>query len=293
MISILIPVYNYNIENLITKLNFQLSKANIEYEIICIDDASEKYLNEINFIIPNFRLIELKTNVGRSKIRNILVKESKFEWLLFLDTDVLPENKNFIINYIDFIKKNSNRVCCGGIVYQRNKPESSKLLRWVYGKKREEIQVSKRTLNPYEKFSGANILINKSIFENCSFNENISKYGYEDLLFAEDLKKNKISISHIYNPVCHFGLDNNLIFLEKTKQALENLNFLRNNDLLTGKSIKILKIFNIIKAIKLNRLLVRIFINFHKSFEYNLKSNKPNLIVFDTYKLLYFCYLNK
>ncbi len=295
MISILIPVYNYNISNLITELNFQLSTVNIKYEIICVDDASEKYLNENreNSNMPNFTFISLKTNIGRSKIRNLLVKESKFDWLLFLDADVLPESKNFINNYIDFIRKNSIRVCCGGIVYQKNKPESNKLLRWVYGKNREEIDFNTRNSNLYRYFFAANILIHKSIFHKIIFNETIIKYGYEDVLFAHELGYFGIAVIHINNPIIHMGIEENEVFLNKTKEALVNLYYLNSENIIRSDSIRILKFFNKLKPLKLHLLLSFFYSHFYKILEYNLKSRKPSVLIFDIYKLSYFCFLNR
>jgi len=46
MISVLIPVYNYKVQPLIEVIHAQLSQIIIDFEIICIDDASNKYLEE-------------------------------------------------------------------------------------------------------------------------------------------------------------------------------------------------------------------------------------------------------
>ena len=46
MISILIPLYNYDATALVTLLVSQLSVENIDFEIICIDDASPNYYLE-------------------------------------------------------------------------------------------------------------------------------------------------------------------------------------------------------------------------------------------------------
>jgi len=294
MISVLIPVYNYNIKPLVENLTFQLNKVNIRFEIVCIDDASKRYISENECIksVSSVRLINLEKNIGRSKIRNLLAEKSTFDWLLFLDADVLPKSENFILNYINCIQSNRASVYCGGVVYEKTKPTPEKVLRWIYGRKREEIATSKRSINAYNNFFGANFLINKAVFESCSFNNSITKYGYEDVLFAEDLKTKKIGVAHIDNPVFHLGMEDNLVFLEKTKQALENLNTLCEQNLLKGDSIKILKTFQIVKAYKLNWLFRIFYIKFHKLFEYNLKSNKPNLFLFDFYKLTYFCFIN-
>ncbi|WP_372746268.1 glycosyltransferase family 2 protein [Lutibacter sp.] len=293
MISILIPVYNYKIKILIDVLNKQLINTKIKYEIICLDDCSNLFTveNECVGSILNVRLIKLECNIGRSKIRNLLVEKAKYEWLLFLDADVLPETNNFIFNYIKCIQFNKGSVYCGGIIYEKTRPISENYLRWFYGKSREEISQSKRSKKPYKSFLGANFLINKSVFESARFNDELYKYGYEDVLFAEDLKKNNIIIVHIENPVFHLGLEDNAVFIEKTKQAIENLYKLNTQHLLTEDSIKILKVFQKLKTYKLTWFFRNLYIFFHKKFEFNLKSKKPNMFVFDMYKLSYLCFI--
>ena len=51
MISILIPLYNYDATALVTLLVSQLSVENIDFEIICIDDASANYYLENDKLI--------------------------------------------------------------------------------------------------------------------------------------------------------------------------------------------------------------------------------------------------
>ena len=40
MISILIPTYNYTIYSLVSTIQKQIEQTGIDYEIICLDDAS-------------------------------------------------------------------------------------------------------------------------------------------------------------------------------------------------------------------------------------------------------------
>jgi len=204
----------------------------------------------------------------------------------------LPESENFIFNYIKCIQSNRASVYCGGIIYEKTKPVPEKLLRWIYGKKREEIVTSKRSINPYKNFFGANFLVNKSVFERCGFNVTIMKYGYEDVLFAEDLKTNIISVAHINNPVFHLGIENNSIFLEKTKKGVNNLFYLSSNNILIGDNLKLLKVFKKLKINKLNWLFAIGFQMFNKLLKLNLLSNNPSLFILDIYKLGYLCYID-
>jgi len=293
MISVLIPIFNYDVTALVASLISQLALSNIDYEIICIDDASTNYCleNDNLKLYNNTVLYKLSVNIGRSKIRNLLAEKAKYNWLLFLDADVFPKVKNFIKTYLKHINSNSGKVFCGGIIYQKEKPQKNKTLRWVYGKNREEVDAQVRQRNPYRYFFGANILMHKSVFDTCKFNEMIVKYGYEDILFVEDLKTNAIDISHLNNLVYHLGIENNILFLSKTKQALENLYSLNTLKILSGRDVKILQTYGLVKKYKLNRVLSLVYTLFNKIIEINLKSSVPSLVLFDLYKLTYFCYL--
>ena len=86
MISICIPVYNYSVLELARNLADEANKLRVPIEILIMDDASSieyRSKNEKLNEIENVRYIQLKENVGRSKIRNLLAAEAKYTYLLF------------------------------------------------------------------------------------------------------------------------------------------------------------------------------------------------------------------
>ena len=108
MISILIPCYDYNAYPLVSKLEKQALILNINFEIICIDDASFSSKNETNQkinLLTNSRFIESKKNLGRIKNRLLLAENSQYNWLLFIDVDTDPIGESFLKNYITYIDK--------------------------------------------------------------------------------------------------------------------------------------------------------------------------------------------
>ena len=104
MLSILIPVYNYNITKLVKALHQQCEKAGIVYEILCFDDGSVESFKTENQVVQELANVfykELSQNFGRSKIRNELGKAAKYEYLLFMDCDSKVVSENYINNYIE------------------------------------------------------------------------------------------------------------------------------------------------------------------------------------------------
>lgn len=223
MLSILIPTYNYNILDLVSTLKQQADDLNIIYEIITIDDASFSELNTCNQNINNFEnctFESLTKNIGRSAIRNLLANRASFEWLLFLDADVFPKSKSFLQNYIQSFTNNTS-IILGGIVYKQG--DDSEKLRWKIGKKGEEQTIKIRQSSPNKFFFTGNFAIKKSTLLTFSFDETIKTYGYEDTLLAKQLLAHQYNFTHIDNAVYHLGIDDNIYFITKTKQAIENI----------------------------------------------------------------------
>jgi len=136
-----------------------------------------------------------------------------------------------------------------------------------------------------------NILIQKKLFLSNKFDESITKYGYEDLVFMSDLKKKGIVVKNIDNPSFHLGLETSQQFLDKTKTALENLKIITETSILDPLESKILRTYILLKRFYLNSFISFVFKKMERKMEGNLLSEKPSLVVFDLYKLGYYCSL--
>lgn len=293
MLSILVPVYNYNVFPLIETLCNQASQLNIVFEIICLDDTSEILSNENKNInqLKNSSFSILEKNIGRSSIRNLLAEKATYENLLFLDADTIPVHENFLSNYILQIN-NSEKIVYGGILYQNNKPSKDKLLRWVYGNKREALSSFDRNKNPYISFLTLNFLITKSVFSKISFNEEIPNLRHEDTLFSYELMQNKIEVLHMDNTVYHLGLENSEIFIQKSEESVVGLKNLIDSNLISLDYVKLSHYFQVLKKYHLQNLASFIFKIFKPLVRKQLLSKKPSLFLFDLYRLGYYCSLN-
>lgn len=293
MLSILIPIYNYNAYPLVLELHKQCLESNIDFEILCQDDASNEFLFENQKInsLKNCVYTTLKKNIGRSAIRNLLAKKALFENLLFLDADTIPTHFNFIHNYILQINE-VEKIVYGGIQYQNEKPNKTQLLRWVYGNSREVLSVEKRNKNPYLSFLTLNFLIKKDIFSKVFFNENIPNLRHEDTLFSYELKQNKIKIIHIENSVYHLGIENSTAFLKKSEESVVGLKNLIDQNLISAEYVKLSHYYQMIKKNNLNQIIALFFRIVKPLFSKQLLSQKPSLFIFDLYRLGYFCKIN-
>lgn len=292
MLSILIPVYNYDVLPLVSELVKQCNSCGIIFEIICLDDASQRFILEnqrIN-LFENASYSVLEKNIGRSAIRNLLAEKAIYENLLLLDADVIPVDSQFVSNYVTAIKE-QKKLVFGGQLYKSEKPAKELLLRWIYGRKRESPNLSERTKKASDFALVSNLLIKKEILIRFPFDQTLRKYGYEDLLFFTVLKSNGIYISHIENPIFHLNFEKSMVFLSNTKSALENLSFLHSSLQISKHQSKVIAAFEFLKKLKLISLFHFIFRKSEPKIERNLLSEKPSLFLFDIYKLGYYCSL--
>ena len=297
MLSVLIPVYNYDVRDLVEEVHRQAAKENIDFEIMVDDDASDQQFREINrqlVTLPYVNYVEENINLGRSKIRNKLAQEAKYTKLLYMDCDSGIVNKNFIKNYIRVA--DSSQVIYGGrLYYEQGKITPNYRLHWLYGIKREQSTARNRRVEPNRSFQTNNFLIDKELLLNIEFNEKITGYGHEDTLFGFELKKRDISITHIDNPVAHLGLEPSEEFLRKTREGIKNLKRImriNGNEKKLVNDITILSYYKKIERFGLDRPVEFFYKRYEHLLRKNLLSSKPNLLVFDLYKLGYLCSIN-
>ncbi len=289
MLSICIPIYNFNVTSLIDKLSQQIKKADVLCEIILIDDCSAEEFKKINENVCRKEIyIQLDKNISRSKVRNLFLKYAKYDYLLFFDCDTFIISDDFVAKYISAICRNENDVICGGVIYDSYPPERSKRLRWKYGIKKESKPLNIRVLSPNKSFMTSNFIINRRIFEQTKFDERITEYGHEDTLFGFMLKKNGINVKHIDNPVLHGDIDYNTGYLRKTEKGILNLIHILSYvdyDHQFIQDVSILKSYNNLSSKKLTGIINILFICFKPLLKFMFIKGYVNLMLFDFYKL--------
>ena len=289
MLSILITIYNYNILPLVEDIHQQCHDLGITFEILTQDDASSSIHNleneKIN-LLSNCCYVSLKKNVGYRENKNILVSQSKYENLLILDGDCILPFPNFIKNYVEQIS--NYEVVYGGRIHAEKAPSKQQLLRWKYGKFMEDRTVDQRNKNVYRATLFNNTLIKKSVFNQIKFDSSFKKYGNDDTLFSFELQKLNTKIKHIHNPVQHDDIDLNAVYVEKTKNSLDNLYQLYQKKLITKDYSKMVNLVSRLHSFKITYLLAIFYTFFGKLLENQLKGNNSSLFVFNVFRLSYF-----
>lgn len=297
VISICIPIYNFDVTDLVRELHTQALKLDISFQILLMDDASDAEFRIVNNqleALNNVKYIQLTTNVGRACIRNKLAETALYSYLIFMDCDSKVKYHDYIARYLPLCQ--SGIVCSGGREYLDKPNCEAYILHWKAGVIKETFSVKERQFNPNKSFLTCNFLIDKHIFKLVKFDERLKDYGNEDTLFGYELTKNNIIVRHIDNPLYHIGLETSDIYLNKIEKAIQNLckiDDLLNQDSLFIQSVTLIQTCNSLKKWHLLSLILFPFRFLKKPIRKNLLGKHPNINILDYYKLCYFCTLSR
>lgn len=288
LLSVCIPVYNFDVRGLVSDLKKEISVNGVDAEIILIDDASDESFKNTHQILQNEvkNFIFLEKNIGRSRIRNLFQKYASGKYLLFLDCDGKITEPDFLKNYTDFIQKHPETdVMYGGRIVSASAPDDEHYLRWKFSVKRENLPLEFRLNKPYLSFQTNNFVIKKDIFEKVDFNPAFQKYGYEDLLFAMDLKSEHIKIDHMSNPIFNNDLESNSVYLGKVEESIESLAAMLKDKNLAAKlsEVKLVRLYTKLPFKALFGLILNGFTL--KELEKKLSKRGVSLRYLDIYKL--------
>lgn len=214
MFSVIIPLYNkeFSIKNTIQSV---LNQTFQEFEIVVVNDGSTDNSIKVVEQFDDFRIrIINKQNGGVSSARNLGIKHSNYQWILFLDADDQIYN-----NCLETYKRICEKYSFAELITTNFDLLSG-------NKKRDFCKLKHEGLikKPYSDFWKRNIfprtgntLINKLILDKTKlFNTQISKY--EDLDFILRL----LDISNvIYTPIKTFCYDTSYSSLSFSNNSIK------------------------------------------------------------------------
>lgn len=183
-------------------------------EILLVDDGSNDLTPKLLDIYSKrhnfFHYIISNENNGISKTRNMLVKNAKGKYIIFLDSDVFI-TENLIKNHLEILTKNEKVICQSNLILSSkidNQPKANFL-----------------TDNSKAFFDTANVSLEKRYLVKAGyFDENFSAYGWEDLEMGLRLKqqglkqiKNKNIYAYHYQPAPELNKIDSYIQKEKDR----------------------------------------------------------------------------
>ena len=301
-LSILLPSYNNVCVSLVQVLQRQADALRgkldkpFRYEIIVADDCStDAACIDANRVIGDMlhcRYLRMEQNVGRAQIRNVLISESRGDYVLLIDSDLFLCDDNYLYKYATStadVVYGGTRIGGEGLAMVDNEANTENLkgnLRYIYEKKAEPShRATSRQLRPNQEISVCNLYARRDIMEAHPFDSRFKAYGYEDVLFGKRLAESGIEVTHIDNAVLINEFESNSVFVKKTEEAI--LTLCRFEQDLEGYSNLKTKVTTLGRYIPLSlfRLWHRIMKNKEKR---NLTGSKPSLLLFKLYKLGFF-----
>jgi glycosyltransferase involved in cell wall biosynthesis len=210
-LSILVPTHKDNPTALIESLAAQ--KTSQAVELVVYNDGSNDptLAAEIKLVLRQLdlpiRYVENIENKGRSFARNHLLSEARSDWVLLLDSDMLPDDENFLDTYIEQANASIDPKLIVGGFSLKQAPELPEyaLHRWQ-AEKSECIPANIRNSHPGRYVFTSNVLAHKELFEHIPFDEEFRGWGWEDLDWGMRIAKS-YPILHIDNTASHMGLD--------------------------------------------------------------------------------------
>ncbi len=291
MISVCIPVYNFNVICLAKELSRQLAVNPVSAEILFLDDGSNEAFRAVNQEIKNLPGVKYyeQNNVGRSGTRNKLAELAQGENLIFIDADCyVPDD--YLIRYSE--QKNPGAVVVGGIDYPPKPFDKMQHLRWKVGVKREMRNPGQRQKHAYKSFLSSNFMISAELYKRQQFNQQLEGYGHEDTLYGMALYAANIPIIHIYNPVIHNGIDRADVYLEKLNESVKNLARIIEMNI-DANSIKLIRHFKIVRRLRLSKLSACVFKRIKPSLHNYFLKGGNSLFLLDIYKIGLLCCMDK
>ena len=300
-VSVIVPVYNvedYLIECLTSIINQTLK----EIEIICIDDCGTD--NSINILKEyakkddRIRIISHKENKGLGPARNTGIKESKGEYISFIDSDdyisrdYLENLYNTIIKYdTDIVSTiNIKRVVGEAIsLYSININKYLSIFQKIFNKNHFEgisnanIKDEKENTKNYPFVVAWNKLYKRSfLLDNDLFFMDIKK-GSEDEDFYQRLLLNSPSISYNHKSIYYYRERNYSL----TEKYCSDPNFIINNISLMQNSINYCKEKT---PDLLNDLYIRIYELMISKFHQNIYQEDNYIHIHNFFKQIFIDY---
>lgn len=230
ILSIVSPTFRYDPSLLLEKLRLELenNKGISDIELIVIDDGSgdKDLIEAIKKQIMNFSisatLIALEENRGRSFARNRLIEYSAGRYILFLDSDMLPDSHDFIAKWLGLIENAEPTIAYGGFTTKQASNDKKYDLARALAQSSDCLNAAERSLRGPIAVATSNLLVRRDVMAAIPFDCGFVGWGWEDVDWALRASANNYAVSHVEISATHLGLDEDKIILDKFAKSGPN-----------------------------------------------------------------------
>ena len=205
--SVLVPFYRDNPAALVRALADQAAG---DTEIVLYDDGEpDTDLNAaLTFLLGELempaRLITSSHNRGRSEGRNLLARQAKGDWLIYLDADMQPATYTFLSAWRRLANTGRFDAAYGG--HETAWPRDKALqLHAALTQASDEHGAAVRNAIGATAFCSSNVLVRAGVMRETPFDTGFTGWGFEDVDWAVTAAK-RFTLVHVDNPARHGGL---------------------------------------------------------------------------------------
>jgi glycosyltransferase involved in cell wall biosynthesis len=221
-LSVLIPFKGDDPVRLLQALDLEQVAA----EIVLLDDGSgdadlsARVAAQVEAMRLPVRFVRLETNQGRARGRNTLAEQARADYLLFLDSDMLPDTATFLARWLEIAGQRAP-VAFGGFSLKQAPVERATALHRAMAVSSDCIDADARAAQPEKYVFTSNLLVRRDVFAAITFDERFSGWGWEDVEWAMRVVKSW-PILHTENTATHLGLDTAAAMAAKFEQSVAN-----------------------------------------------------------------------
>ena len=226
-LSVLIPFYRDDPCDLLRDLNDEAGQVGRSVEVIVLSDGGgdadlvARVEAAIKALSLPARLIDLKTNEGRSKGRNRLAAAARGGSFLFLDRDMRPDHRRFLQAWTDLVAGEDPAVAFGGFSLLQAPDEPRFAVHRALATRSECVPYQERARQPEKYVYTSNLLVRRDVFEAEAFDSAFTGWGWEDVEWAMRVSR-RFRVVHLDNPATHMGLDTAEALAAKYEQSAPN-----------------------------------------------------------------------
>lgn len=226
-VSVLMPFLRDDPADLLALLDREAEALAGAVEIVVLDDGTadtaltERLRTQVAALALPVRLISLSVNEGRSNGRNRLAHTARGDFLLFLDSDMRPDDDRFLQTWATLARDERPAVVFGGFSLLQAPTDARFAVHRAMATRSECLDAATRSLAPEKYVYTSNLLVRRDVFDQEAFDPAFTGWGWEDVEWAMRVSR-RHPIRHIDNPATHMGLDTVQALAGKYEQSAAN-----------------------------------------------------------------------